>query len=109
MKSKLIQYTLSLALVVGLASCSSVAPNESQAKITKEEATATALSQVSGGMVKTAELEKEGSKLVWSFDISTANSQNITEVMVDANTGKIVSKQMETPADQAKEAAADKK
>ena len=35
-------------------------------------------------------------------------SKNITEVQVDAKTGKIVSTQVETPEDQAKEAAADK-
>ena len=36
-------------------------------------------------------------------------SDNITEVQVDAITGKIVSSEVETPKDQAKEAAADKK
>ena len=36
-------------------------------------------------------------------------SINITEVQVDAKTGKIVSPQVETPAEQAKEAEADKK
>jgi hypothetical protein len=36
-------------------------------------------------------------------------STKITEIQVDANTGKIVSTQVETLADQAKEAAADKK
>jgi hypothetical protein len=37
------------------------------------------------------------------------NSTDITEVQVDAKTGKIVSTKVETPKDQAKEAAADKK
>ena len=109
MKSELIRLALCLALGAGLVSCASITPNESQAKITMAEATKTALSQVSGGVIKTAELEKEHGKLVWSFDIATANSQNITEIMVDANTGKIVDRQIETPADQAREAAADKK
>jgi hypothetical protein len=36
-------------------------------------------------------------------------SKNIAEIQVDAKTGKIVSTQFETPRDQAKEAAADKK
>jgi Na+-transporting NADH:ubiquinone oxidoreductase subunit NqrC len=80
-----------------------------QAKITQAEAERTALAKVPDGKVKSAELEKEHGRLIWSFDISTAKSKNITEVQVDAKTGKIVSTQVETPKDQAKEAAADKK
>ena len=115
MKSKPIQFTLSLALVAGLISSAAVAADESQAalkaqaKVTQEEATKTALAKVPNGTIKSAEIEKENGKLVWSFDISTAKSKNITEILVDAKTGKIISNQVETPADQAKEAAADKK
>jgi hypothetical protein len=36
-------------------------------------------------------------------------SRNVTEVQVDAKTGKIVSTQIETPTDQAKEATSDEK
>jgi Peptidase propeptide and YPEB domain len=82
---------------------------KAQAKITQAEAEKTALAKVPDGKVKAAELEKEHNRLIWSFDISTAKSKNITEVQVDAKTGKIVSTQVETPKEQAKEAAADKK
>ena len=61
------------------------------------------LAQVAGGTVKEGELEKEKGKLVWSFDIATPGTQNITEILVDAVTGVIVAKEIETPADQAKE------
>jgi hypothetical protein len=44
-----------------------------------------------------------------AFDISMLKTRNITEVQVDAKTGKIVSTQVETPKDQAEEAAADQK
>ena len=44
----------------------------------------------------------------WSFDIKQANSANVVEVQVDARTGAVVSKKVESPADQAKEAKADK-
>jgi uncharacterized membrane protein YkoI len=54
-------------------------------------------------------LEKEHGKLIWSFDIAMPKSKSITEVQVDALSGKIVSTQVETPKDQAKEAAADMK
>ena len=82
---------------------------KAQAKITQPEAEKTALAKVPDGKIKAAELEKEHGKLIWSFDISMLKSRNITEVQVDAKTGKIVSTQVETPKDQAREAAADKK
>ncbi|MEO8045179.1 MAG: hypothetical protein ABI674_09760 [Spartobacteria bacterium] len=46
--------------------------------------------------------------MVWSFDIAKPDKKDITEVLVNARTGKIVSVKVETPVDQAKEAAADK-
>ncbi|MDQ6912283.1 MAG: PepSY domain-containing protein [Verrucomicrobiota bacterium] len=115
MKTKVSQLTLSIALVVVLGLSVAVAVEESQAalkaeaKITQEEATKTALAKVPDGKIKSAEIEREQGKLIWSFDIAMPKSTNITEVQVDAKTGKIVSTQVETPKDQAKEAAADKK
>ena len=47
-------------------------------------------------------------RLIWYCEgknlIATPKTQNITEVQVDAKTGKIVSTHIETPAKQAKEA-----
>jgi hypothetical protein len=80
-----------------------------QAKITKAQAEQIALAKVSHGIVKSAEIEKEKGHLVWSFDIARPGTHDITEILVDAKTGKIISTQSESPADQAKEAAADKK
>ena len=84
------------------------AQSQAQAKITKAEAEKTALAKVPNGKIKSGELEKEHGRLVWSFDISTPRTRNITEVQVDAKTGKIVVVEVETPKDQAKEAKADK-
>jgi len=81
---------------------------KAKAKISQEAATATALAAVPNGKIKSSEIENEDNKLVWSFDISTPKSKNITEIMVDAKTGKIVSNEVETPKDQKAEAAADK-
>ena len=75
-----------------------------QAKISRAQAEQTALAQVSGGKITEGELEKERGKLVWSFDIATPGSQDITEIQVDALTGQIVSRETETPKQQAKEA-----
>lgn len=79
-----------------------------QARVTKEQAGKIALAGVSHGRIKSAELEKENGLLIWSFDIAQPGTRNITEVWVDAKTGKIASSNVETPKDQAKEAAADK-
>ena len=74
-----------------------------QAKISRAVAEQTALARVPGGTIKEGELEKEGGKLVWSFDITTTGSKDITEILVDAKTGAIVSEEKESPEQQAKE------
>ncbi len=76
---------------------------QSHAKISKLAAKKIALSQVQTGTIQSAELEEEHGKLIWSFDISTPSTKNITEVQVDARNGRIVSVQIETPAAQMKE------
>ena len=80
-----------------------------QAKITKAQAEQIALAKVSHGAVKSAEIENEKRHLVWSLDVAKPNTKDITEILIDARTGKIVSIQIESPSDQAKEAAADQK
>jgi Predicted membrane protein len=88
------------------------APSEEQlakeAKIARSEAEHIALSKVPDGRVSSGELEREHGMLIWSFDIAKAGTRNINEVQVDAKTGKVVSVKIETPKDQAEEAAADK-
>lgn len=79
-----------------------------RAKITDAQAGKIALTKASGGLIQAKELEEENGRLVWSFDIATSGTKNITEVQVDAKTGEIVSVEIETPKDQAKEAKADK-
>ena len=107
--------SLTLGMVLGFAAAGAFAaePSEAelakQAKITKAQAEQIALAKVPHGSVKSAEIENEKGHLVWSFDIARPGTNDITEILVDAQTGKIISTQNETPQDQAKEAAADKK
>ncbi len=106
-------FSLTLGMVLGFVAVIFAAqPNEAelmkQAKITKTEAEQIALVKVSRGIVKSAEIEKEKGHLVWSFDIARPGTHDITEVLVDAKTGRIISTQTESPSDQANEAAADK-
>ena len=82
---------------------------EAKAKISRTVAEKTALAKVPGGKIKEGEIENENGKLLWSFDIAAPNSSDIIEVQVDAKTGEVLSVETETPADQAKEKAADAK
>lgn len=68
------------------------------AKISKAEAQQTALGKVPNGKVKEAELELEKGKLIWSFAFSTPDSKDVTEVNVDAVTGRAVNMEWETPS-----------
>lgn len=82
---------------------------EAQAKITKAEAQKIALDRVPGGMIKECDIEKEKGKLLWSFDIATPGTKDITEVQVDAMTGQVLDVSKETAADQEKEKKQDEK
>ena len=81
---------------------------EAQAKITKAEAMKIALDKVPDGTIKEAEIEKEKGKVIWSFDIATPGTKDITEVNVDAMTGAVVDVSKESAADQEKEKKEDK-
>lgn len=88
-----IQLTLCSILAAGLlAGCQSESQSnlQTEARISKADAQATALAKAPNGTVKEAELEREHGKLIWSFDIATPDSKDITEVNVNAVTGEIV-------------------
>jgi uncharacterized membrane protein YkoI len=99
-----------LALGASMAFAADAAPAKLQAraKVSEADARVTTLAKVPGGSVSSSELEKEHGKLVWSFDIAQTGSKSITEVQVDANTGKVVSTKTETAAQEHKEAIAEK-
>ena len=79
-----------------------------EAKVSQADAQATALAKAPNGTVRESELEKEHGKLVWSFDIATPGTTDITEVNVDAMTGQIASIEKEKAEDEAKEAKGEK-
>jgi len=78
-----------------------------QASVTRSEAERIALSQVQDGRIVTMELEKEHGRLIWSLDIARPKTKNITELQVDAKSGRIVSTKIETPGDEKKEATSE--
>jgi uncharacterized membrane protein YkoI len=103
---------LVLAGALGGATSAAAAPSEAQlmkqAKISRSQAEKIALARVPHGKIQSQEIENEHQALVWSFDIIKPGTKNVTEVLVNAKTGKIISISQETPVDQAKERAADK-
>jgi uncharacterized membrane protein YkoI len=103
-----IKYLIGIALMaVALAGCETEGHNKeakqakwiAEAKVSQADAQATALAQAPNGSVKESELEKEHGKLIWSFDIATPGTTDITEVNVDAMTGKVVSIEKEKAKD----------
>ncbi len=62
------------------------------------------------GTVKSCELEFEGGRWIYSFDIADANGGSSThEINIDAITGKLVSQQIENAQDEKKEQAQKRK
>jgi uncharacterized membrane protein YkoI len=87
----------------------SAAALQAEAKISEATARATALREVPNGSVKKYELEREGGKLIYSYDISVPGKSGIEEVAVNAIDGSIVAHEHETPAKEKQEAAAESK
>ena len=76
-----------------------------QAKISADAARTTALARIKSGTIKEEEIEMEGGKLVFAFDIKVARKSGVEEVLVDALTGEIVSVAHESSASESAEAA----
>ncbi len=100
------------AFLLAIPTSSWAAPTEAelmkQANVSKSQAEQIAHTKVPGAKIQSEEIENEHHALVWSFDMVKHGSKNVTEVLVNAMTGKIVSVSTETPSDQAREQAADK-
>lgn len=102
-------FVIALALAPAFAAEPSQAELRAQAKVSEAQATATALAKVPRGTVKSVELESEKGTLVWSFDVARAGTRGVTEIWVDAMTGKIVSLRKETPTEETAERRAEAK
>ena len=104
---KRFSHLVATAAVLALApACLQAAPTD-EPRITKQQATRTALAAVPGGRIKSTELEHENGKHVWSFDITRKSVPGATEIQVDARTGEIVVNKHESAAEEAREAKAD--
>lgn len=75
-----------------------------EAKVNQKTAEHIALAKVPDRKIKDGELEKENGRLQWSFDLTTPDSKDITEVNIDAKTGVVISVQKESPESETREA-----
>jgi hypothetical protein len=82
-------------------------PSVPKVKVSSAQASRSALAKYHGKVVGKVVLENEGGK--WQYAVNVRTGKTLREVMVDANTGKIASVEVTTPAEEAKEAAAEKK
>jgi uncharacterized membrane protein YkoI len=82
---------------------------EKEAKITMAQARALATKTVPGAQIQAGEIEREGGKLIYSFDMKTNGKTGIDEVNIDAMTGTVIGNQHETPKAEKAEAKADAK
>jgi len=104
---KSIQFAVPCFVILGFAmNLGALPPDSKVPKVSMADARTTALAS-SNGKIKSAELEKEHGKQIYSFDIQMPDG--LHEVNVDAVTGKLIDDKVENAADEAKEAAQDKK
>ena len=96
--------------VVALVAIAGVAGNafaDGKDRIGRAKAGQIALSKAPGGTIRSAEFEHEKNAWVWSFDITMPGTRTITEILVDAGSGKVVEVSKETPRQQRDEARQD--
>ena len=82
---------------------------QKEAKMTMADARTMALKTVPGATIQDGEIEREGGKLIYSFDMKVPSKTGIDEVNIDAMTSQLVSHQHETPKAKRAEAKADAK
>jgi uncharacterized membrane protein YkoI len=80
-----------------------------EAKVSEADAAKTALARVPKGHIEAVELENEGGKLLYSYELKVPGRSGIEEVNVDAKTGTVANTEHESPATERKEAKAEKK
>jgi len=80
-----------------------------RATVSEHDAAKAAEASVKHGRIQAVELEDEGGKLIYSYELKVAGKSGVEEVNVDARTGKVVNVEHETAKSEKKEAAQEKK
>jgi hypothetical protein len=76
-----------------------------QATVTPDSARAIARRTIPGATIRSAEIENEDHKLIYSFDMKLPGKSGIEEVNIDALTGAVVGREHEDARSEAAEAA----
>ncbi len=96
-----------LFLLVAVLGFGTLAAQAQTKKIGMKRARAIAMKEAAG-KIKSSELEKENGKWIYSFDIRNAKG-TITEVNIDAYSGKVISLEEENAQKEADEKRMEKK
>ena len=111
MKKYIVPGLCALALVLASATPASSATRRSHRamppkdRVSADSARAAALEKVPGGHVKSHELEREGGRWIYSYDISVPGKPGVEEVHVDAKSGEVLSQKHESAATERRETA----
>jgi hypothetical protein len=98
-----------LAAFAGLLLPTGASAKEPRPRISMQAARAKAVAYVPQGRIRSAELETEKGRLIYSFDIQVPGRQGVEEVQISAIDGKLVSREHETPAAESREARSERK
>jgi hypothetical protein len=109
MDMKMNMQIAALAAFAGLLLPAGASAKGPRPQISMQSARAKALAYVPEGRIRSAELETEKGRLIYSFDIQVPGRRGIEEVQISAIDGKLVSRQHESPAAESREARAEHK
>ena len=104
MRPKKLLTVLATVVLSAILLPASTSKTHAHPKVSMAQAKAIAKKTVPGKF-KSSELENEGGKSIYSFDIQAKDGMH--EVNIDANSGEVLENKIETPADEAMEKQAD--
>jgi uncharacterized membrane protein YkoI len=92
------------AIAAALTAYSAASAKPRHPLISMQTARARALGVVPHGRIRSAELERENGRLIYSFDIRVPGRTGVEEVQISALTGRLISRRHESPAAERREA-----
>jgi hypothetical protein len=93
-----------IAVAIAVWTCAPAMAQTRHPLVSMQTARARALAVVPRGRVRSAELEREHGRLIYSFDIAVPGRAGIEEVQISALTGRLISRRHESPAAERREA-----
>ena len=79
-----------------------------QATVSEANAAKTVAARLPNGRIQAVELENEGGRLIYSYEVKVPGRSGIEEINVNARTGAVVNTEHESPASERGEAKAEK-